>query len=166
MIGERWQAVKTVLESALQLESAKRSAYLDQACSSDSSLRREVESLLAADQKAQSGFLQSPALERKLEPGRRLGDYEIQSLLGAGGMGEVYRAPDLRLRREVAIKVLPAMVSNDPERKCLVRGTCRAYGEVPQCSWPEADWGGRSGSLQVRWRGDPDSGLLQQRQPG
>ena len=46
----------------------------------------------------------------------RLGDYEIQSMLGAGGMGEVYRARDLRLRREVAIKVLPSFASSDPER--------------------------------------------------
>jgi serine/threonine-protein kinase len=116
MNGERWQEVKAVLESALQLDSAKRSAYLDQVCSSDPSLRREVESLLAADQEARSGFLEFPPLPKKLEPGARLGDYEIQSLLGAGGMGEVYRARDLRLRRDVAIKVLPAMVSTDPER--------------------------------------------------
>lgn len=116
MTGDRWPEVKAVLESALQLDSAKRSAYLDEACSSDPSLRREVESLLAADQEAQSSFLQSPPVGKKLEPGTRLGDYEIQSLLGAGGMGEVYRARDLPLRRHVAIKVLPAMVSNDPER--------------------------------------------------
>jgi serine/threonine protein kinase len=117
MNGERWQEVKAVLESALQLDSAKRSAYLDQACSSDASLRHEVESLLAADREVQSSFLQSPPLlAKKLEPGIRLGDYEIQSLLGAGGMGEVYRARDLRLRRDVAIKVLPAVVSTDAER--------------------------------------------------
>jgi serine/threonine protein kinase/Tol biopolymer transport system component len=52
----------------------------------------------------------------RLAKGTRLGDYEIQSLLGAGGMGEVYRARDLRLRRDVAIKVLPASFASDPER--------------------------------------------------
>jgi serine/threonine protein kinase/TolB-like protein/Flp pilus assembly protein TadD len=115
MTGERWQEVKAVLESALQLNSANRSAYLDQACSSDPCLRREVESLLAADQDAQSSFLQFPP-QNKLEPGMRLADYEIQSLLEAGDMGEVYRARDLRQRRGVAIKVLPSIVSTDPER--------------------------------------------------
>jgi serine/threonine protein kinase/tetratricopeptide (TPR) repeat protein len=116
MTGERWQEIRTVLEAALPMDSEKRRAYLDQACASDQSLRREVESLLAADRQAQTGFLESPPLARKLEKGTRLGDYEIQSLLGAGGMGEVYRARDLRLRREVAVKVLPAVVSSDPER--------------------------------------------------
>ena len=116
MTGERWQEVKTVLEAALQMDLEKRRAYLDQACSSDQSLRHEVESLLAADNQAQTSFLQCPPLALRLEKGTRLGDYEIQSLLGAGGMGEVYRARDLRLRREVAVKVLPAVVSSDPER--------------------------------------------------
>ena len=50
-----------------------------------------------------------------LIPGTKLGPYEIQSLLGAGGMGEVYRARDMRLQRTVAIKVLPAHQSSDPE---------------------------------------------------
>jgi len=116
MTGERWQQVKTVLEAVLQMDSEKRRAYLDQVCSSDQSLRREVESLVAAGKQAQSNFLESPPLACRLEAGTRLGDYEIQSLLGAGGMGEVYRARDLRLRRDVAVKVLPAVVSSDPER--------------------------------------------------
>ena len=51
-----------------------------------------------------------------LSPGARLGPYEVASQLGAGGMGEVYRARDSRLGRDVAIKVLPAAFSTDPER--------------------------------------------------
>jgi serine/threonine protein kinase len=116
MTRERWQQVRAVLEGALQLEDEARHAYLDQACSSDQSLRREVESLLAADERARTSFLQSPPLGMRLSKGTRLGDFEIQSLIGAGGMGEVYRARDLRLKRDVAIKVLPAFVSADPDR--------------------------------------------------
>lgn len=116
MTRERWQQVRTILAGALQLEGEARSAYLGQTCSSDQVLRHEVESLLAADEQAQTSFLQSPPLVMRLEKGTRLGDYEIQAMLGAGGMGEVYRARDSRLRRDVAIKVLPAFVSSDPER--------------------------------------------------
>ncbi|HYM75309.1 MAG TPA: protein kinase [Candidatus Dormibacteraeota bacterium] len=116
MTGERWQEIRNVLETALQMDSEKRRAYLDQVCALDQSLRGEVESLLAADKQAQTSFLQSPPLTTRLEKGTRLGDYEIQSLVGAGGMGEVYRARDLRLRRDVAVKVLPAVVSSNPER--------------------------------------------------
>src|SRR6476619_7160989 len=52
-----------------------------------------------------------------LSPGTRLGSYEIASLLGAGGMGEVYRARDLRLQREIALKVLPEIAASDPDRR-------------------------------------------------
>jgi serine/threonine protein kinase len=115
MTAERWEQIKDVLHRAMQLPPEQRAVFLDQACDSDSALRREVESLLAAEDQARSSFLQAPPLLH-LEKGVRLGDYEIQNLLGAGGMGEVYRARDLRLRRDVAVKVLPAVVSSDPER--------------------------------------------------
>jgi Tol biopolymer transport system component len=115
MTPERWAEVNHVLHRAMQVTPVKQAAFLDAACGSDEALRREVESLLAADDQARSSFLQSPPAVG-LAKGSRLGDYEIQSLLGAGGMGEVYRARDLRLRRDVAIKVLPSFVSSDPER--------------------------------------------------
>ena len=51
-----------------------------------------------------------------MTPGTRLGSYEIAAPIGAGGMGEVYRATDLKLKREVALKVLPAVLANDPAR--------------------------------------------------
>jgi eukaryotic-like serine/threonine-protein kinase len=115
MTPERWQQVKGVLENVLEVAPHDRAAFLDQACGGDQALRQEVESLLAGEEQGRSSFLQSlPSL--RLVRGTRLGDYEIQSLLGAGGMGEVYRARDLRLKRDVAIKVLPAFVSSDHDR--------------------------------------------------
>ena len=114
MTPEEWQRVRPILESALELDPSKRSSFLDAACP-DPTLRTEVESLIAADEQGRPGFLQSPPVMRPVK-GTRLGDYEIQSMLGAGGMGEVYRARDGRLGRDVAIKVLPALLSRDPER--------------------------------------------------
>jgi TolB-like protein/Tfp pilus assembly protein PilF len=115
MTPERWQQVKGVLQNVLELAPSGRAAFLDGACNGDPLLRQEVDSLLAAGDEGRSSFLQFPPTVH-LGKGTRVGDYEIQSLLGAGGMGEVYRARDLRLRREVAIKVLPVFVSSDPDR--------------------------------------------------
>jgi serine/threonine-protein kinase len=107
MTPERWQQVKEVLRGALELAPEQRPAFLEQACAADHSLRQDVESLLASSDEARSSFLQSSAARVTLAKGTRLGDYEVQSLIGSGGMGEVYRAHDRRLDRDVAIKVLP-----------------------------------------------------------
>lgn len=116
MKPEQWQQARAVLADALELKPEDRAAFLDRVCSSDHSLRREVERLLSSNDEAQSSFLQSSALRITLRPGTRLGDYEVERLLGSGGMGEVYRARDTRLARDVAIKVLPAFLSHDPDR--------------------------------------------------
>src|ERR1700680_3037481 len=117
MTPERWQQIKAVLDRALELAPGERSAFLDRACARDPSLRNEVEELLASGKEMRSSFMNtSPFAHQPLAEGTRLGDYEVQTLLGAGGMGEVYRARDLRLRRDVAVKSLPSFVSSDPER--------------------------------------------------
>jgi serine/threonine protein kinase/Tol biopolymer transport system component len=116
MTPERWQQIRDVLERALELAPGERSTFLNQACSSDSSLRQEVETLLASSDHVRSSFLQSTPLRAPLTSGTKVGEYEVKSMLGAGGMGEVYRARDARLGRDVAIKVLPSLFSADSER--------------------------------------------------
>ncbi len=116
MTPEQWQQAREILADALELKPEDRPAFLSRACSSDSALRQDVERLLASSDEARSSFLQSSAFRLGPTPGARLGEYEVQSLIGAGGMGEVYRAQDKRLGREVAIKVLPAFLSHDPDR--------------------------------------------------
>jgi len=116
MTPERWQRMKAVLYEALELPNAKRAEFLDRACSGEDSFRRDVDSLLLSGDQCCSDFLQASKPRILLSSGARLGHYEIQSLLGAGGMGEVYRGHDPRLGRDVAVKILPKLFSDDPER--------------------------------------------------
>ena len=125
MNPERWQQIDKLLDEALDRPPEGRKAFLEQACGGDEDLRWQVEALLVAHQKAGS-FVETPALDlaaramaqKQYQPlvGRRLGPYEILSLLGKGGMGEVYLARDTRLDRQVALKILPLEVTQDPER--------------------------------------------------
>src|SRR5215468_351924 len=116
MTTERWKRLRDVLYGALTLAPEQRDSYLNAACGSDLSLRKEIEDLLSLDEESRSRQLAASAPTVTLAIGTRLGDYEVQSFLGAGGMGQVYRARDLRLRRDVAIKILPTSLSSDVDR--------------------------------------------------
>lgn len=125
MKAERWAQIDRLMDEALERLPGERAAFLAQACAGDDELRREIESLLAAHAKAGT-FLGAPALEvaaKKLADekspsllGRTVGPYQIISLLGVGGMGEVYLARDERLERKLALKLLPRQFMHDPER--------------------------------------------------
>ena len=118
---EAWPRLKEAFEGARALASDARPAYLAEVCNGDEALRREVELLLAHHDQAAS-FLETPAmpfddsLVAKSLEGQCIGPYQVSALIGTGGMGEVYRAHDAKLGRDVAIKVLPPMFTADRER--------------------------------------------------
>jgi serine/threonine protein kinase/Tol biopolymer transport system component len=134
----RWRQIEELYNAARELDPGARGRYLHEACP-DEELRGEVESLLGCDAEAED-FLESPALEVTAEAlaegrtrtmvGRVLGAYQIVSFLGAGGMGEVYRARDSRIGRDVAIKLLPPDVAADPERLRRFEQEARATGAL------------------------------------
>src|SRR6516162_7575605 len=114
--SERWRRIEEVCQAALDRDPAERPAFIAAACGGDSGLRRDVEALLGKETAA-AGFLTAPLAAVAADAigsvagssliGRRLGVYEVVGALGAGGMGEVYRARDTELERDVAFKVLP-----------------------------------------------------------
>ena len=133
MTPEHWEQVARLHRAALRHEESRRTAFLHDACAGDEDLRYEVESLLAYEGKAEN-FMEVPALEVVVKQlaesqglgmiqrsGTKLGPYEILAPLGSGGMGEVYRARDSKLNRDVALKILPAMFTDDAERMARFR---------------------------------------------
>jgi eukaryotic-like serine/threonine-protein kinase len=123
----RWRQIETLYDQALEIEESRREAFLRQVCGGDDELLQDLEGLLAKRPRAAS-FLKEPALRgiaREFAAtataapswvGREIANYQFVSLLGSGGMGEVYRARDTRLERQVAIKILPEEFSHDTDR--------------------------------------------------
>ena len=115
MNPDRWQQIGHFYHAALELEPDERASFLDGACGGDDELRREVESLLRAHQQA-DGFIAGKVAgvvaemaARQQRPslvGHSISHYQVLSLLGTGGMGEIYLAQDTNLGRKVALKLL------------------------------------------------------------
>ncbi|HXI29441.1 MAG TPA: serine/threonine-protein kinase, partial [Vicinamibacterales bacterium] len=120
MTPERWQQLTGLFHGALLRDRAERRAFLQDACGLDEPLRAEVEAMLAAHDKAgEPGRIPAVAVSEpmlRLQLGSAVGRYRIDALIGAGGMGEVYRAHDPQIDRDVAVKLLPADYAADAER--------------------------------------------------
>ena len=136
----RWGDVERLYHEALKRDDAELAAFLREACLGDEALRREIESLLAYAGLAQD-FMAVPAIEAtgltaldmessKELVGQRLGSYEIGARLGSGAMGDVYRARDLRLGREVAIKILPDAFVADADRRARFEREARVLASL------------------------------------
>jgi eukaryotic-like serine/threonine-protein kinase len=121
----RWSRLESLYHQAAALPAAERARFLTDACQDDRALRAEVEAMLAHED---TEFLEDPIVpvagvsdsgrsRPRLAPGTKLGTYEVGALLGAGGMGEVYRARDTRLDRTVAIKISAEKFSERFERE-------------------------------------------------
>jgi len=126
MKPDRQHQISDLYHAALSRQRQDREAFLNEACAGDDGLRQDLESMLRYEPEL-SGFLGIPVASvadvlGRTEPavemvGRQIGPYRIVGPLGRGGMGDVYRARDSRLSREVAIKVLPPHLTADPERR-------------------------------------------------
>jgi serine/threonine protein kinase/tetratricopeptide (TPR) repeat protein len=121
--SERWKQIEDLFHESLALPAESRAAFLEERCGQDFDLRKEIEALL--DSAGQSmDFLEQPVIDaahelatesaaHRVSPGQLIGHYEIISFIGAGGMGQVYLAQDITLKRKVAIKILGAALTND-----------------------------------------------------
>jgi Tol biopolymer transport system component/tRNA A-37 threonylcarbamoyl transferase component Bud32 len=139
MHPERWRQIEELYHDALELAPEYRLAFLDRVCAGDDELRREVESLLASHEQAES-FIEAPPgdvaaafFAGDQTPGligRTLSHYRIRASIGAGGMGEVYLAEDMLLGRKVALKLLPKEFTRDRERVRRFRQEARAASSL------------------------------------
>jgi hypothetical protein len=114
---QRWRLIEAIVDAALERAPDERLKFLADACASDSELRREVDSLLAGEHDEPQWWDQplGDSLAPRIAPGTQVGRYRIVETIGRGGMGEVFRAVDTRLHRNVALKFLPAGWAMDPD---------------------------------------------------
>jgi len=122
--GPRWSRVNELFHAALLRTPSEREVFLAGECGSDSQLRVEVRSLIAAHN---SGASVAAAL---MTAGTRLGDYEVTSFIAAGAMGHVYRARDTRLGRDVALKILPPAFVSAPDRRTRFEREARTLASL------------------------------------
>ena len=135
MSPERWRQINELFLAALERAPSERTAFISEASEGDEELRRDVESLLASHEEA-GQFIEEPVVDEAARllatdhanamVGQRIGHYRIISLLGSGGMGEVYLAEDSQLGRKVAIKILPLQFSQDRDRVRRLQQEARA----------------------------------------
>jgi len=135
MKAERWKQVNDLFQSAVERAPAERAAFLDDACHGDESLRRELGSLLTSYERSEN-FIELPAFEVAPElvtserantlVGKLIGHYRIESLIGVGGMGEVYLARDERLGRKAALKLLPDSLTTDETQLSRFKNEARS----------------------------------------
>ena len=127
---ENWPQIKELFHLALELAPQERGAYLDSACAGNKSLQQEIQTLLELHEKT-GEFIDAPAYQvfadmlanaEEFKPGEKLAHYEIRYVLAEGGMGKVYLAEDTKLKRNVALKVLPlANAGDESARRRLLR---------------------------------------------
>jgi eukaryotic-like serine/threonine-protein kinase len=137
MTPERWRQIEDLFHGARALPPEERAAWLAAACADDADLRQEVASLLAQEDGtllreglAAAASIVMPPPPRANHEGRTLGPYTLGPLLGSGGMGDVYRARDERLGRDVAIKLLPDAVAASPDRLARFEREARVLGAL------------------------------------
>jgi len=127
---ERWRAITEIFHGAIARAAPDREIYLAAACQTDPSLRADVDAMIAAHESGGGDLPAAAATDLELRPGTQLGVYRVESLIGAGGMGEVYRARDTRLDRIVAIKILPPHLRQSPELQARFEREARLVSQL------------------------------------